>query len=732
MGSLDNLMCPQFVDFTSDECNNLYDGADFAFENQVVGEAGIFDAFDSSTAKLQSVELNILSNATNFNHDSKEIQVIKTGDTNNKLLAKIDKENEMINKNNIVGETKDIVSSAIELINSTNKSNQNDKSSVSKLPTPVANKNKPPQLHQRNPSNASSISKSSSINNLMFNGPTHQVVSHKMAQYNKQAAPYSTPYNNQNKNIVTKTLAKVSAAFKTSNKPATTITTATNSIDTLKKKLTSKKPSKIAPNSVGTNLPLRVDYATLKITSNESEYNEEQSNRRCSSVPRTLKEKQALNRAGVLTDLNEIDQLTSSSQNLDNASSSSIKATLPTLTSTLGDKIHNFFNSHTAHNLIPTTTKNNNSNSATTKKMNFFGYYPKIKKEEPILPNIKISNASKSNKPLKPNNEISTTGTGHTYNHRSRSIEAAKVNINSENQVKKIAVHNSRKPTGDSFEVKLSSHNKQFNVSSNYSKGNLFKPTVATSPKLMTNNLKTRNRSAEKQTQAVYHGLRFLPKQQQLKYHQSSLDSPAIQPLSIYMGSNSSNDVKNIADQPLVNRSVPGKSASFRQVHSSKVSTFKSESISKNVHVINHQLTSNTDNSSSIVLESNRNNNLNESTSSSVKLNRSSANSSKFQFHTELRAQKRNENEQIVKEKERMANLIKRDLESERAKKQDEEIQKIRMIRNSRTKPTKKPVEVKALIQLPSCVDSKNSLIDSKNDSPTVNSIEESIKNLNI
>ena len=75
-----------------------------------------------------------------------------------------------------------------------------------------------------------------------------------------------------------------------------------------------------------------------------------------------------------------------------------------------------------------------------------------------------------------------------------------------------------------------------------------------------------------------------------------------------------------------------------------------------------------------------------------------SGNTSGLMMHTELRAQKRSEYDQHQKEKERQALMLRRDMEEEKMRRQQEEIQKIRMQRHTfRSRPIKhyKPVEVK-------------------------------------
>ena len=97
-----------------------------------------------------------------------------------------------------------------------------------------------------------------------------------------------------NKNIVKKTIAKVTAAFKT-----TKLGTGEKNQIKLKTKSSASSQNKTRPE-LG---PLKVEYKSneqqqaieLEITE-EHETTSSSNNRRCSSVPRTLKEKQALNK----------------------------------------------------------------------------------------------------------------------------------------------------------------------------------------------------------------------------------------------------------------------------------------------------------------------------------------------------------------------------------------------------------------------------------------------------
>lgn len=66
-------------------------------------------------------------------------------------------------------------------------------------------------------------------------------------------------------------------------------------------------------------------------------------------------------------------------------------------------------------------------------------------------------------------------------------------------------------------------------------------------------------------------------------------------------------------------------------------------------------------------------------------------------LHTELRALRRNEYDQTMKEKEKIAILVKQDLEAEKARKQQEEINRLRTKSQFRFQPIKqyKPIEIK-------------------------------------
>jgi hypothetical protein len=270
----------------------------------------------------------------------------------------------------------------------------------------------------------------------------------------------------------------MTAAFKTTSKSSQV--SQGSSIITLKKKLTSSK--KTQPGCG----PVKVEHHSRGLAAFDELGNRAQSptsNRRCSSVPRTLKEKQALNRVGII----ELDGLEETNGETDVAVAPSGNVKLPTLTTTLSDKIQSFFNSHTS-----------NYASATKSSINKSNLLSNLKTKQPILANKSNLNASKTNtnklNQSKPKTSINDSTLSSGYNrHRSRSIEEnAKARLNN----KPVPIqHNSRSRniTGDSVELKP--NKPLFN---NNTKQNNYKPTIATSPNLLTQNLKSRQKSVSK------------------------------------------------------------------------------------------------------------------------------------------------------------------------------------------------------------------------------------------
>jgi hypothetical protein len=151
----------------------------------------------------------------------------------------------------------------------------------------------------------------------------------------------------------------------------------------------------------------------------------------------------------------------------------------------------------------------------------------------------------------------------------------------------------------------------------------------------------------------------------------------------------------------LANRSISGKSASFKyQPNSNNTSTcvpkpnstslVKTSSSSNDLNLNSNHTSHNTSANSTMCLDASRVRKKSET--------RQQQNSSSNGFlHTELRALKRQEYDHNMKEKEKIALQMKQELDIERLKKQQEEIQKIRMQRTFRSNPIKhyKPVELK-------------------------------------
>ncbi len=270
-----------------------------------------------------------------------------------------------VNMNNIVGETKNTVSSAIELISVASATGSLINVKQSTVPQ---NKQTAPKPRPRNPSVASTASNASSTNN----------------NAKKSSVPANGPENSikpsSSNNIVKKTFAKMTAAFKhtkqTSVNPVANTNSNATSIDSLKKKLTSKKLKNL-PNAIGG--PVRVDYGFNQTNKRAMEKREPSpnSNRRCSSVPRTLKEKQALNKQGIVG-LSGLNEAVGGQEEV----ASSTRVALPTLTSTLGDKIQSFFNSHTTVSHTTVTSVHGSAGHDVTivkstfnsKTSQFFGY----------------------------------------------------------------------------------------------------------------------------------------------------------------------------------------------------------------------------------------------------------------------------------------------------------------------------------------------------------------------
>jgi hypothetical protein len=196
---------------------------------------------------------------------------------------------------------------------------------------------------------------------------------------------------------------------------------------------------------------------------------------------------------------------------------------------------------------------------------------------------------------------------------------------------------------------------------------------------------------------------------------------------------------------PVLTRSTPGKSASFKQqndttqsssksrgqtlianiksnfmkskpssssssnaskpsgnssANTSKLNSYNSE---KDLNVSSSKKAASSSNKSSGMLssfhlrkKSENNKPINTSTTAPSNSSSSNPNTSGF-LRTEIRAMKRSEYEQSIKEKEKMACIIKNDLEQEKMRKQKEEVNRIRSKSQFRVEPIKKykPIEIK-------------------------------------
>ena len=223
------------------------------------------------------------------------------------------------------------VSSAIELVSSSVLMNKPQPVAAPKPETPIR------APRHRSSSNVSTSSAGSSKQ------------ASQQAFVNRLAAPVqpkAKPAPSGSQNIVKKTLAKMTAAFKQTKQISLDVPSKPGGFDafSLKNKLYSSKKSKVGSGAA--NQPVKVEYGeAVDVNEPLSPTHQTSSDRRCSSVPRTLREKMALHRAGVIKD--EASEL---NENVDQQQNEPIvnSGFIPTQTTTLGEKIQNFFNSHSS------------------------------------------------------------------------------------------------------------------------------------------------------------------------------------------------------------------------------------------------------------------------------------------------------------------------------------------------------------------------------------------------
>lgn len=258
-----------------------------------------------------------------------------------------------------------------------------------------------------------------------------------------------------------------------------------------------------------------------------------------------------------------------------------------------------------------------------------------------------------------------------------------------------------------------------------------------------TSSASTAAKPADKPLLPLYRGVRFIPKLAH-KYSNNPNDSylPGSSSASQTPSQTTTHDHDKATSKsataqhkPLIvgqgekkatlTRSTPGKSASFKaqngqkkpniiatltsNIVKSKTTLTKTTSYSQEAefHASEQAHTTHETPHEPIIHSQTNTQKMNKSSSSStttLKTSVSNLNGRKKSdnkpvglLHTEMRALKRNEYDQHMKERERMANLIRQDMEQEKMRKQQEEIQKLRIKNTFKSNPIKhyKPVELK-------------------------------------
>lgn len=234
----------------------------------------------------------------------------------------------------LVGTTTN-VSSAIELVSS----------------TVLMNKPKPQPVAAAKPETPVRAPLQRSNSNLSTSSAGSSKQASQQALVNRLAAPVqpkAKPIQTGSQNIVKKTLAKMTAAFKQTKQLSLDVPSKPAGFDafSLKNKLLSSKKSKVGSGAA--NQPVKVEYGdAMNLNEPLSPTHQTSSNRRCSSVPRTLREKQALHKAGIIND--EESEMNENAEHQQHQNEPIVNSGfIPTQTTTLGEKIQNFFNSHSS------------------------------------------------------------------------------------------------------------------------------------------------------------------------------------------------------------------------------------------------------------------------------------------------------------------------------------------------------------------------------------------------
>lgn len=584
----------------------MNDGADFEFDRRIMGEQdtmgmfgnfnatatatsdSMFDSVDSSVvnasaskyasangteAGVQQITA-ILTNATNLNKE----KTTKTPSSSSSTAAKtatpllVKHQYQLINH-----KTATTTTTATTTSSSSAKAIQNKENSTkhpSATPNSISSIKKPPAHSPSNTPGAPCSSQVSSAIELMDAATTsgilmqqqHKGTSIKMTPPPTYKPPASSFANNKptksattnqyllpssSRNIVKKTFAKMTAAFKqqSSSSSSKTTTTANHS---------SAASNKIAntntnTNATNNNSKAKDDFNTLlhaNLMPSAAHVDEESSTggRRASSVPRTLREKHELKkRAGKDSVVNDIlidDVEHEHGANINNNNNNSMMP--PTQTTSLGEKIQNFFNSHNSqqqHSLLKPTILSSASQNASQKTKQ--GIFAKSK----FGSGASVGGPVKVMPPLPSSNTTNAAATSNERQHRRRSRscnQAVKVSHNNTNNSSSrttttgttsnnLPTNNVRKtrlPTSESIDSCTSSKINSSNTNTNTSLVTSSASVLPTNEKQQQQSSKLvgkavrspsvtkleRQRSAESRHAApqpqiaMYHGVKFVPK----------------------------------------------------------------------------------------------------------------------------------------------------------------------------------------------------------------------------
>lgn len=731
--SLENLHCPQFVDFTATETFDINDGADFFFEKGVVGELGaqmdlgMFgsggDPFDKGVQEVTEK----LSNMTNLTPKqqmpsskcpTKKADKTPTYEAQNYQTKPDDKENQhqqpkeqQAKTNETMTPQKPAVTRTAETIDDIEQKKPATKEVASNMMLDsaissaiemilAAKKTQPSSGDAQTPEKPESLreslssKKSSHCDEEDNSTPvlpsetqpetqncTPVIIKHTTpeppkssdlskptaASLNKQKVPVIN--GGTNPNIVKKTLAKMTAAFKP-YKPIV-VQGSGSAAGSKRSNYGKMKPSSTTTaeamngrantSTSNTPKPLNTSRTRDGSTSNESRLArpmspEAGSNRRCSSVPRTLRERQALNNS----------RATAKSTKNGN---------------TFGEKLQNFFNSNSR------TSKQGKTGSQTKTS---------VVKSTPKNQDMNDRRRSRS-----VNESINVTKTGMTPSTKQKALATS-------TRTRRISQNDSMNAT--------KSGGSQNNKSS-YTK-------ITASPSFS----KPRQKSAERTVcvpqgvTSLYTGVKFVPNTSNLinikkKYNENCLPAfsgansttSSSRPASVLTSALGALPVEDILkNRPpclaknigTLNSSLAKKPAPFMRTTPGKSASFRSNPTNTSLSMKPHAKSNMSDLNLSVDKA-----NLNSSAAAGGFRVRKQSDSSTGGSttgipglrHTELRALKRQEYDQQMKEKEKHAAILKHEMDQEKLRKQAEEIQKIRNQRNFRSNPIKhyKPVTLK-------------------------------------